>query len=171
MESSNSITLLEEMAPLIIYIFSCIIHNGHHNDFNDISIKIIFDQSDITFNNFISLDQSFLFDSPVQIINESIEHIKNSGHYDNFLKPFRFELWIDVETFEEEEYEEEEKLVNINNLKMFEIEECVICLENKNNVLFCNCGHICVCDKCIEFEKLTKCPVCKTENTILRVIE
>ena len=87
-ESSNSITLLEKMTPLIIYIFSCIIHNGHHYDFDDISIKIIFNQSDITFNNFISLDQSFLFDSPVQIINESIEHIKNSGHYDNFLKPF-----------------------------------------------------------------------------------
>ena len=159
------------MTPLIIYIFSCIIHNGHHYDFDDISIKIIFNQSDITFNNFISLDQSFLFDSPVQIINESIEHIKNSGHYDNFLKPFRFELWIDVETFEEEEYEEEEKPVNINDFKTFKIEECVICLENKNNVLFCNCGHICVCDKCLVLKRLNKCPYCKTENTNLRVIE
>ena len=66
-ESSNSITLLEEMTSLIIYIFSCIIHNGHHYDFDDISIKIIFDQSDITINNLISLEQSFLFDSPVQL--------------------------------------------------------------------------------------------------------
>ena len=171
MESSNSITLLEEMKPLIIYIFSCIIHNGHHYDFDDISIKIIFDQSDITFNNFISLEQNFLFDSPVQIINESIEHIKNSGHYDNFLKPFRFELCINVETFIEEEEVKKEEPININELKTFKIETCVICLENKNNVLFCNCGHICVCNKCLVLKRLNKCPVCKTENTILRIIE
>ena len=172
-KSNNSITLLEEMTPLVIYIFSCIIYNGHHFDFDNITIKIVFEQSEITLNNFICLDQSFLFDSPVQLINESIEQIKNSEHYVSFLNSFRFEIWIDVETFIEEEEEEEEKEepININELKTFKIEECVICLENKNNVLFCNCGHICVCDKCIVLKKLSKCPVCKTENTILRVIE
>ena len=44
-------------------------------------------------------------------------------------------------------------------------------VKTKTNVLFCNCGHICVCEKCIEIKRLTKCPVCKTENTILRIIE
>ena len=58
-KSSNSITLLEELKPLIIYIFSCIIYNGHHFDFDIITIKIVFDQSEITLNNFICLDQTF----------------------------------------------------------------------------------------------------------------
>ena len=115
----------------------------------------------------------------MQLINESIEQIKNSKHYVSFLSSFRFELLIDVETYieeeeeeeEEEKEEEEEEPININDLKTFKIEECVICLENKNNVLFCNCWHICVCDKCIVLKRLTKCPCCKTENTILRVIE
>ena len=173
---SNSITLLEELTPLIIYIFSCIIYNGHNFDFDNITI--VFEQSKITLNNFICLDQTFSFDSQVQLINESIEQIKNSEHYVSFLSSFQFELWIDVETFidgEEEEEEEEEEVeeepININDLKTFKIEECVICLENKNNVLFCNCGHICVCDKCLVLKRLNKCPYCKTENTILRIIE
>ena len=169
-KSNNSITLLEELTPLIIYIFSCIVYNGHNFDFDNITIKILFEQSNITLNNFICLDLSFSFNSPVQLINESIEQIRNSEHYVSFLSSFQFELWIDVETFTEEE-EEEEEPINVNDLKTFKIEECVICLENKNNVLFCNCGHICVCDKCILLQRLTKCPCCKTKNTILRIIE
>ena len=67
--------------------------------------------------------------------------------------------------------EDEDDAIVINEIKTYKSDECVICLENKNNVLFCNCGHICVCEKCIEIKRLTKCPVCKTENTILRIIE
>ena len=60
--------------------------------------------------------------------------------------------------------------IAINEIKTYKLDECVICLENKSKVLFCNCGHLCVCEKCIEIKRLTKCPVCKTENTILRNI-
>ena len=66
---------------------------------------------------------------------------------------------------------EDDDIKTINEIKTYKTDECVICLENKNNVLFCNCGHICVCEKCNEIKRLTKCPVCKTENTILRIIE
>ena len=58
-----------------------------------------------------------------------------------------------------------------NGEKTFRQEKCVICLEEIPNVLFCLCGHICICEKCKEIEKLNSCPVCKTENTILRIIE
>ena len=62
-----------------------------------------------------------------------------------------------------------EEELTINDLRTFKIEQCVICLENIPNVLFCNCGHICVCESCIM--KFNNCPVCKKENTILRIIE
>ena len=56
--------------------------------------------------------------------------------------------------------------------KTFKEDECVICLTNPPNILFCNCGHICVCEECNKTrESLEKCPICKTENTILRIIE
>ena len=64
-----------------------------------------------------------------------------------------------------------EGIIPINEEKTFKNDLCTICLERIPNVLFCNCGHICVCEKCIEIKRLTKCPVCKTENTILRIIE
>ena len=65
----------------------------------------------------------------------------------------------------------EDGVITINEIKTYKTDECVICLENKSNVLFCNCGHLCACEKCIEIKRLTKCPVCKTENNILRIIE
>ena len=71
----------------------------------------------------------------------------------------------------EEEDDDEEEELSINDFRVFKSEQCVICLEEKPKVLFCLCGHICVCEKCIKIKRLTKCPVCKTENTILRIIE
>ena len=59
----------------------------------------------------------------------------------------------------------------INSIQTFKSDECVICLTNPPQVLFCNCGHLCLCVECNKMETLKTCPVCKTENTILRVIE
>ena len=33
----------------------------------------------------------------------------------------------------------------INKNKTLKNEECVVCLLNPSNVLFCSCGHICIC--------------------------
>ena len=40
----------------------------------------------------------------------------------------------------------EEQIINVG--KMFKSDECVICLTNPSNVLFCNCGHIAICTEC-----------------------
>ena len=59
----------------------------------------------------------------------------------------------------------------INSTQIFKSEECVICLSNLPNVLFCNCGHIPLCIECNEIKSLSVCPVCKTENKIIRILE
>ena len=59
----------------------------------------------------------------------------------------------------------------INSIQTFKSDECVICLTNQPIILFCNCGHIPICTECYKLKSLSACPVCKTENTILRVIE
>ena len=59
---------------------------------------------------------------------------------------------------------------NINAEKTFKIDECVVCMECKPTVLFCDCGHIRLCEKCIEIKQLNRCPICKTDITILRII-
>ena len=63
----------------------------------------------------------------------------------------------------------EEKI--INSSQTFKLDECVICLTNLPNILYCNCGHIPICKKCDKLKNITSCPICKTENTILRLIE
>ena len=79
----------------------------------------------------------------------------------------------DGEYSEDEEIEEEieEEIKQINTKKTFKSDECVICLTNTPNVLFCNCGHLCVCIECDKVESLNTCPVCKTETTIKTDIE
>ena len=61
------------------------------------------------------------------------------------------------------------KVIKID--KIFKTEECVICLSTKPNVVYCNCGHICTCNECNKIKKINVCPVCRTENTTLRIIE
>ena len=60
---------------------------------------------------------------------------------------------------------------SINSIQTFKSDECVICQTNQPIILFCNCGHIPICIECNKMKTLKTCPVCKTENTILRVIE
>ena len=56
----------------------------------------------------------------------------------------------------------------INAVQTFKSNECVICLTNQPDVLFCNCGHIAICEECDGVKSLETCPVCKTKSTIKR---
>ena len=47
----------------------------------------------------------------------------------------------------------------------FKYDECVICLTNPPNVLFNNCGHICICYNC-DRESLNSCSICRAVTSI-----
>ena len=64
---------------------------------------------------------------------------------------------------------EEPKIINL--FKIFKSDECIICLTNQPNILFCNCGHLCYCVNCYEIKTLSTCPICKTDNEIIRTLE
>ena len=68
------------------------------------------------------------------------------------------------------DYSNNEDNININTKKTFKEDKCVICLTNPPDILFCNCGHLVVCEKCNKIKKIDECPVCKTDNNILRII-
>ena len=79
---------------------------------------------------------------------------------------------VAIQHFRQEDltYNNNNKIINTENF--FKENECIICLTNPPNILFCNCGHLCVCKECSKTGgSLEKCPICKTENTILRIIE
>ena len=178
-ESDNMITLLEEMTPLLVYIFSCICHCSEGDyEFREMRFKLKFPNAVLTFEDYLNLSGCY-YRTPVSIIRDNIVELEATGHCMSFLAPFRLEITLErtIIMLEDElndylsDLEDEDEAITINEIKTYKSDECVICLENKNNVLFCNCGHICICSNCVQIKRLTKCPVCKTENTILRIIE
>ena len=64
---------------------------------------------------------------------------------------------------------EDTKVINL--FKIFKSDECIICMTNKPNVLFCNCGHLSYCINCYKIKTLSVCPICKTDNEIIRMLE
>ena len=55
------------------------------------------------------------------------------------------------------------KPTSISDIKVFDAEECVICLSGASAIVFVPCGHQCVCSLCNDTLKKTKycCPVCR----------
>ena len=131
--------------------------------------------------NFILIEDNTIINYSFEDDNNEL-YIKNlkvvlTSHYDfqDEDYDFYFEALDELEQNNEllvshtEPINEEEKI--INDTQTYKSEECVICLSNQPNILFCNCGHLCLCTECYKLKSLSVCPVCKTENTILRVIE
>ena len=88
---------------------------------------------------------------------------------------FYFEVLAELEQNNElivshmESINEEVKIINPS--KIFKSEECIICLSNQPIILFCNCGHIPICTECYKLKSLSACPICKTQNEIIRMLE
>ena len=173
-DARDEVTLLEEMTPLLVYFCSCIVFSrGLHTD---LLIKLHFGNSTLILDNSVNVYFEDLYQNPLRALNVSIDQSRSFGYCVFFMDTFKLEFILgrvaNVLTDEEEEetktIEKFEK-VAINDLKTFKLEQCVICLENTPNVLFCNCGHLCVCKTCIM--NFTNCPMCKKESTILRIIE
>ena len=180
-ETANVMTLLEEIKPLVVYMISCVLYERLRLTWVGFYIKINFlnlymgNTSDI---NFLENIDGNIYENPLVAIQEKIDDFKRREYYMSYQKPFRVEILFRRRRINNNivhnypsNLKNKNNAITINEIKTYKTDECVICLENRNNVLFCNCGHICICEKCIEIKRLTKCPVCKTENTILRIIE
>ena len=87
------------------------------------------------------------------------------------MEEVRWELSLGARRSEyyNQEESEEEPIINIE--KSFKYDECIICLTNLPNVLFCNYGHIAICEECDKMKSLNTCPICKTKSTIKRIVE
>ena len=87
---------------------------------------------------------------------------------DNFSIEGNFFLCIDVKTYVIPNYdsndEDEVEVEDIKPARKTILEkECVICFENKSNMLYLDCFHVCVCNVCDSKGKFKKCPLCRTK--------
>ena len=178
--------LKEKIKPFCYYLYSCVGNRHFHvkifligntDDFPPIEdIVEIRRHSPCTFlwiieTFFDAMKAKFCYQMPntpfrimiVQVFEEEDEDYKNEQDEKDE---------NEEEDSEEEDSEEEEEIRNkqINTEKTFKLDECVIYLTNPPNVLFCNCGHLCLCEECDKMKSLKICPVCKTENYIKRNI-
>ena len=67
------------------------------------------------------------------------------------------------------EWKDSQKSIKIN-LSTFKDDVCVICIETKPNVLFCNCGHLIICESCYDKLENNKCPKCREFNKTIRIL-
>ena len=191
-ETANVITLLEEMKPLFVYITSCVLYERLQLTWKGFYIRIRFLNTYLGDNNDIEFWTN-IYENPLGSIQDRIDLYKTVCPYHmSYKKPLRVEILfkskiinnnIEHNIDSDDNYDNSDhnddsdhkddsdnKIEPINDIKTFKNYLCTICLERIPNVLFCLCGHICICEKCNEIKKLNSCPICKTENNILRII-
>ena len=61
--------------------------------------------------------------------------------------------------------------ISINSNTVFHFDNCLICSISPPKVLFCNCGHLCICMDCYRKYNKKQCVSCRMLNTIVRIIE
>ena len=88
---------------------------------------------------------------------------------DNFNIEGSFFLCIDVNAMvipdydsNDDEYEDYYEDIKPTRKAILE-QECIICYENKSNMLYLDCLHVCVCNVCDCKGKFKKCPLCRTK--------
>ena len=122
------------------------------------------------FNHFLTEEERLQREAKIREMEEA--YLRGEGEYYDESETERRDSEIqeanhsDSDDSDDEEKEE----LSINDFKTFKLEQCIVCLEEEPKVLFCNCGHLCICKKCL-VRRFDNCPVCKKENTILRIIE
>ena len=124
--------------------------NKYHND---LSIDI----TEQNLHDFTEEDIEKLISTPFHII------ISVYAAYIN-----RFYEDEDDEEEVEEEDEEEVKPIELKQTIIYD--KCVICFENKANILYPKCLHISTCKRCEELHPIFKCPMCREEVMIEYII-
>ena len=133
---------------------------------NDIRIKLVTYYTNITEELFTSLSVSVI-QTEAEAEREAREAERVRGEIREALE----EQEIRAARARQEALRELLREENIiNSSQCFKSENCVICLTNPPNVLFCNCGHICFCSECEKLKNSNICPICKIDNKIIRVL-
>ena len=82
---------------------------------------------------------------------------------DNFSIEGTFFVSLDISAYVITDYDTEEEDDDPKPiLKAITEKECVVCFENKPNILYTECLHIVSCSSCDTKGKFTKCPFCRT---------
>ena len=83
---------------------------------------------------------------------------------DNFNIEGSFFVCIDVNAMVIPDYDSNDEVEDDKPArKTISEPECIICFENKSNILYLECLHVCVCNVCDSKGRFNKCPLCRTK--------
>ena len=114
-------------------------------------------------------------DLSIDITEQNLYDFSEEGIEKLISTPFHIIISVYAEYinrfYEEEVEEEDEEEVEPIELKQTIIyDECVICYENKPNVLYPDCFHISTCKRCEELHPINKCSICREKVMIKYII-
>ena len=97
--------------------------------------------------------------------NKYYSNFKVKGNFNIYIK-VSVKWWEDYNSEEEDDSEDEEPA-----RKTITEPECIICFENKSDILYLECLHVCVCNVCDSKGRFNKCPMCRTKikNNKIRI--
>ena len=159
MECENITEFINLVTPFICYISSLLKYEDSELYINDkIFIRLKFHESQ---GEYILDVLKINDENGIESIRECIQYFNDNGFYLTFTRKFDAHFSIIYDNSDND---------HINTNKTFKTEECLLCTENKPNVLFCGCGHLCICKECITYYESCKCPICKHINKNIRII-
>ena len=83
---------------------------------------------------------------------------------DNFDIEGKFFVCIDVDAMVIPDYDSNDEVeYDEPAIRAILEPECIICFENKPNILYTNCLHFVVCNVCDSKGRFKKCPLCRTK--------
>ena len=97
------------------------------------------------------------------LLDHESDRISLENKYDSNMEiEGEFFIGIDVVVYvspEDEDYYDEDYDYKLK--KSIKEDECIICCDNKANILYTECLHFVVCDGCDKKGKFFKCPLCR----------
>ena len=109
------------------------------------------------------------FETQTETIERLINDCINNMEDDNFslMEELNYSVTLTVVKIE---ISKNDQISIINAKNTYKEDNCIVCLSNKPNILFCNCGHLVVCEECFKRLNNSKCLKCREGNTIIRKI-
>ena len=92
--------------------------------------------------------------------NKYYSNFEVEGNFNIYIK-VSVTWWEDYNSEEDEDEDEDEDEEPAR--KTISEPECIICFENKPNILYTECLHFVVCDGCDSKGRFNKCPLCRTK--------
>ena len=96
------------------------------------------------------------------LLDHESDRISWENKYDSNVEiEGEFFIGIDVVVYVSPEDKDHYEDYNYKLKKSIKEDECVICFNNKANILYTECLHFVVCDGCDKKGKFSKCPLCR----------